>query len=58
MTEIVLFHSALGLRADVLAFAEDLREKGQVVHAPDYYDSETFVDLDSCIPKRDAIGFD
>ena len=45
MTEIVLFHSALGLRPGVTAAADRLRAAGQTVHTPDYYDGEVFDDL-------------
>ncbi|MFD9891904.1 dienelactone hydrolase family protein [Amycolatopsis sp. NPDC059027] len=37
MAEIVLFHSALGLRPAVFAGAERLRAAGHVVHVPDLY---------------------
>lgn len=37
MAEIVLFHSALGLRPGVFAFADRLRQSGHTVHTPDLY---------------------
>jgi dienelactone hydrolase len=42
MSEIVLFHSVLGLRPAVLAWAERLREAGHTVHAPDLYRGSVF----------------
>ncbi len=57
MAEIVLFHSALGLRPGVIAAADRLREAGHTVHAPDYYDGEVFDDLDEGLRKRDALGY-
>ncbi len=57
MAEIVLFHSALGLRPGVTAAADRLREAGHTVHAPDYYDGEVFDDLDDGLRKRDALGY-
>jgi dienelactone hydrolase len=54
--EIVLFHSALGLRPAVHAFADRLREAGHTVHTPDSYDGEVFDKLDDGIVKRDSLG--
>jgi dienelactone hydrolase len=54
--EIVLFHSALGLRPAVQQFADRLREAGHTVHTPDSYDGEVFDNLDDGIAKRDSIG--
>ena len=57
MAEVVLFHSALGLRPGVTAAADRLRAAGHTVHAPDYYDGEVFEDLDEGLRKRDALGY-
>ena len=38
MTEILLFHHAQGQTPGFLAFADELRAEGQVVHTPDLYD--------------------
>jgi dienelactone hydrolase len=56
MSEVVLFHSALGLRPGVTAAADRLREAGHTVHTPDYYDGEVFDNLDEGLRKRDALG--
>ena len=56
MKNIVLFHSALGLRPGVHGFADHLRAAGHTVHVPDYYDGEVFDDLDAGIAYRDALG--
>jgi dienelactone hydrolase len=58
MAEVVLFHSALGLRPGVTAAADRLREAGHTVHTPDYYDGEVFDDLDDGLRKRDELGYD
>ncbi len=58
MTDIALFHSALGLRPAVHAFADALRSAGHVVHVPDYYDGRVFDDLDAGIAYRDALGIE
>jgi dienelactone hydrolase len=56
MAEVVLFHSALGLRSRVIAAADWLRAAGHTLHTPDYYDGEVFDDLDGGLRKRDALG--
>jgi dienelactone hydrolase len=56
MSEIVLFHSALGLRPGVHWFADRLRAAGHTVHTPDLYDGEVFDSLDGGgLAKRDAL---
>lgn len=57
MVEVVLFHSALGLRPGVVAAAERLRTAGHTVHTPDYYDGKVFDDLEEGVRKRDALGY-
>ena len=57
MTEIILFHHAQGLTSGCLAFAEDLRAAGHVVHTPDCYEGKTFGDLDSGVAHAKQIGF-
>ncbi len=57
MAEMVLFHSALGLRPGVTAAADRLRAAGHTVHAPDYYDGEVFDDLEDGLRKRDELGY-
>jgi dienelactone hydrolase len=57
MAEIVLFHSALGLRPGVRAAADRLLAAGHTVHAPDYYDGQEFDDLDDGLRKRDELGY-
>jgi dienelactone hydrolase len=57
VAEVVLFHSALGLRPGVTVAADRLRAAGHTVHAPDYYDGEVFDDLDEGLRKRDALGY-
>ena len=57
MAEIVLFHSALGLRPWVTASADRLRGAGHTVHTPDYYDGEVFDDLGDGLRKRDELGY-
>ncbi len=56
MTDIVIFHSALGLRPGVQGFADHLRAAGHTVHVPDLYDGHVFDDLDAGIAYRDTLG--
>ena len=57
MAEILLFHHAQGQTPGFLAFAEDLRAAGHVVHAPDLYDGNTFDDLDEGVGYAKQVGF-
>jgi dienelactone hydrolase len=54
--EVVLFHSALGLRPAVGRFADRLRSAGHTVHTPDSFEGQMFDELDEGIARRDAIG--
>jgi dienelactone hydrolase len=56
--EIVLFHSALGLRPAVVDWAGRLREVGHIVHVPDLYDGEVFDDGLAAAEKIQRLGFD
>ena len=58
MAELLLFHHAQGLTPGVVAFADELRAAGHVVHAPDLYDGRTYGDLDSGIGYAKEVGFD
>lgn len=56
MATVVLFHSALGRRPALKAFADRLRAAGHRVHTPDLYDGDVFDDLHAGAAKRDALG--
>jgi dienelactone hydrolase len=56
--EVLLFHHAQGLTAGCLAFADDLRAAGHVVHTPDLYDGKTFAELDEGVAHAREVGFD
>lgn len=58
MAEIVLFHSAYGLRPAVHQAADRLRAAGHTVHTPDLYDGHTFEDIEEGMAHRDGIGND
>lgn len=57
MTDVLLFHHALGLTSGVQDFAESLRASGHTVHVPDLYDGRTFDDVDSGVLHAREIGF-
>src|SRR5437870_10310718 len=57
MTEMLLFHHAQGQTQGFLAFADELRAAGHVVHAPDLYDGKTFTDLNEGVGYAKEVGF-
>jgi dienelactone hydrolase len=56
VAHVVLFHHAQGLRPDVTAWADSLRDAGHEVETPDLYDGVTFDQLDDGIAHRDDLG--
>ncbi len=54
--EIVLLHSALGLRPAIKEWAKLLRDAGHRVHTPDVYDGEIFDKVEDGVRKRDSLG--
>ena len=58
MAEILLFHHALGLTPGCLAFADQLRTDGHIVHTPDLYEGRTFATVDEGVAHARTIGFD
>ena len=57
MTEVLLFHHALGLTDGVQAFADDLRAAGHVVHTPDLYEGTTFATVPEGVAHARQTGF-
>jgi dienelactone hydrolase len=57
VAEVLLFHHAQGLTAGVVAFADELRADGHVVHTPDLYDGRTFAGLEEGVGHAREIGF-
>ncbi len=57
MTEIALFHHALGLTPGVTAFADTLRSAGHTVHTPDLFDGKTFSSIDEGVGYAAEVGF-
>jgi dienelactone hydrolase len=57
MTTVLLFHHAQGQTKGFLAFADELREAGHTVQAPDLYDGNTFGDIDEGVAYARPVGF-
>ncbi|MGY1884541.1 dienelactone hydrolase family protein [Blastococcus sp. SYSU DS0753] len=57
MAELVLFHHAQGMTPGCLAFADELRADGHVVHTPDLYGGRTFDTLQNGVAHAQEIGF-
>jgi dienelactone hydrolase len=57
VTEVVLFHHALGLTSGIEAFAADLSGAGHTVHTPDLFEGRTFPDLESGVAHAQEVGF-
>ena len=57
VAEVLLFHHAQGQTRGFLAFADELRAAGHVVHAPDLYDGRTFNELDEGVGYAREVGF-
>jgi dienelactone hydrolase len=58
VAQIVLFHSAFGLRPAVHAAADRLRAAGHQVHTPDLYDGRTFDTVEEGMAYKDEITHD
>ena len=56
MADVVLFHSAYGLRPAILADAQRLRTAGHHVTTPDLYDGAVFEDLDAGMTEKERSG--
>ena len=57
MSEVVLFHSALGLTGSTTVFADELRGEGHTVHTPDLFEGRTFATLEEGVAHAQEIGF-
>jgi dienelactone hydrolase len=57
MTTVLLFHHAQGQTPGFLAFADELREAGHMIHAPDLYDGKTFQDINEGVGYAKQVGF-
>ena len=58
MAEVLLFHHAQGLTRGLVAFADDLRAAGHIVHTPDLFDGRTFASIPEGMAFIEVAGFD
>jgi dienelactone hydrolase len=58
VAELLLFHHAHGQTDGFVAFADELRAAGHLVHAPDLYDGKTFAELADGVAYAKEVGFD
>ncbi len=57
MSQIVLFHHALGMTPGVGAFAVALEQAGHVVHTPDLFEGQTFTDVRDGVAYAQSVGW-
>lgn len=57
MTDVVMFHHALGLTPGIGMFADQLRRAGHTVHTPDLFEGKTFPAIDAGVQYAEEIGF-
>lgn len=57
MAEVLLFHHVQGRTDGVLAFADDLRASGHIVHCPDLFGGNVFATVDDGISWAVETGF-
>ncbi len=58
MSDVVVFHHALGLTSGCRTLAERFEGDGRRVHTPDLYDGRTFSELSAGVAYAQEIGFD
>jgi hypothetical protein len=58
MTEILLFHRAVGRTPGFLAFADALQHVGHTVHTPDLFAGRVFDRLEDGLAHAQRIGFE
>lgn len=57
MSEILLYHHVQGLTDGVRAFADELRQAGHTVHAPDLFEGRTFGTIEEGMAFAREAGF-
>jgi len=57
MTDVVLYHHVQGLTEGVRSFADELRQAGHSVHAPDLFDGRTFDTIEEGMAFAREAGF-
>jgi dienelactone hydrolase len=57
MTEVLLFHHALGPTEGLHAFADELRAAGHTVHTPDLFEGRTFATIEAGVGYARETGW-
>ena len=57
MSDVVLYHHVQGLTEGVQSFADELRQAGHTVHAPDLFDGRTFDTIEDGMAFARNAGF-
>ena len=57
MADVLLFHHAMGQTEGFKAFAEELRQAGHTVHAPDLFEGRTFDSIEEGMGYVEELGF-
>jgi dienelactone hydrolase len=57
MAEVVLYHHVQGLTDGVQSFADELRQAGHTIHAPDLFDGHTFDTIEEGMAFAREAGF-
>ena len=58
MSDVLLFHHALGPTAGLHAFADELRAAGHTVHTPDLFEGRTFATIEEGVGYAREVGWD
>jgi dienelactone hydrolase len=58
MTDVILFHHALGVTDGVLAFADDLRAAGHEVTVGDLFEGKTFGAIEDGVAWEEELGWE
>ena len=57
MSEVLLFHHALGPTEGLHAFANELRQGGHTVHTPDLFEGRTFDSIEEGVGYASEVGW-
>ena len=57
MSEVVLYHHAMGQTPGFHAFADELRQAGHTVHTPDLFEGRTFGSIEEGVGYAGEVGF-
>jgi len=57
MTEVLLFHHAMGQTTGFATFADELRQAGHTVHTPDLFDGRTFDSIKAGMAYAEELAF-